>query len=255
MTNSSSSRLIRAYIVDDDPASVQVLRQQLEKNYSVEVVGTATNTDQALVEIDESQPDLLFLDVELPVMSGLEFCSVLQQCLKPTTKVVFYSAHERYLIDALRQSAFDYLLKPLDPAELSKVMTRYYEHRLSSLSSLSPATAVQRPQILVMSGVGEHVVLRAEDIVFFRFVAERRLWEVCCQDRATYTLRRKTTGEDILSYSPSFVQIHKRHIVNVSYIRVILENQCLLTAPLDDISELHISKNFRRDLLNAFYNL
>lgn len=66
-------------------------------------------------------------------------------------------------------------------------------------------------------------------------------------------LRRRTTSDVILSLSRDFVQIHKRYIVNIKFIRGIQDTQCLLNEPLDDVTELKISKNFRHELMNRFW--
>ena len=68
-------------------------------------------------------------------------------------------------------------------------------------------------------------------------------------------MRRRTTADIILNYSPSLVQIHKRYIVNIEHIKMIQESTCILDAPLSDVSELKISKNYRHSLMQAFYNL
>ena len=84
-------KLTKVFIIDDNQEAVTLLRHLLEKNYSVDVVGTASDAKTAADEVIKTEPDIIFLDIELPSMSGLEFCSLIRQDIKPETKVVFYT--------------------------------------------------------------------------------------------------------------------------------------------------------------------
>ena len=70
-----------------------------------------------------------------------------------------------------------------------------------------------------------------------------------------YLLRHRTTADVIINYSPCFVQIHKRFIVNINQIKMIQESTCILMEPMEHVNELHISKNYRAGLMKAFYSL
>ena len=248
-------QLIRAFIVDDDLNAMALLKRLLA-DYSVAIVGTAHDaTPETLNEICEHNPDLLFLDVELPSMLGLDFCLQLREQVSSDMKIVFYTGYDKYLLDALRREAFDYLLKPPSRDELSKIMTHYYENRLSNIQSLVGNTMASQPNIMVVSAEGDPVVLRLMEVAFFRFVSNLRAWEVVTIDNQCYQLRHRTTADVILAYSTSFIQIHKSYIVNIKQVRLINEQQVLLVPPLQDIDELRISKSYRPALMAAFYNL
>ena len=248
-------KLVKAFIVDDNLEAIEVLRRLLEENYSVSVVGTAHTAETAADRIISTEPDIIFLDVELPTMSGLEFCSLIHNEVKPETKVVFYTGHDKYMIEAIRRQAFDFLLKPATEKELNQIMTRYYEDKLSAI----PVTAAQHkshlPIILVVNTLNEHLTLRINDVGFFRYNPDRKLWEIVCTDRQTYVLRHRTTADVIMNYSADFVQINKRYIVNVEHIHKILDSTCILCEEQDDPHELRISKNYRRSFQDAFYAL
>ena len=247
-------KLTKVFIVDDNYEAVELLRHMLEHDYSVEIVGTAGDAEEAATKIAQSDPDLIFLDVELPTMSGLEFCTMIHNEQKPKTRVVFYTGYDKYMLDAIRRQAFDYLLKPPTRQELSQIMTRYYEDRLTSISPLAYAES-RLPHILVVNALSEHLSLRLADCAFFRYNQERKLWEAVCMNGETYMLRHRTTSEVILNYASDLVQIHKRYIVNVNNIKKIQDAVCILNEPLDSNRELKISKNFKQGLLSAFYSL
>jgi two-component system LytT family response regulator len=250
----NKKKLTRAFIVDDSHDAVELLRRMLESNYSVEVVGTAFDAEEAAAKIVNTDPDLIFLDVELPTMSGLEFCTMIRNELKPETKVVFYTGHDKYMLEAIRRQAFDYLLKPPTEQELSQIMTRYYENKLTGIPQSAHAEN-HLPLILVVNALNEHLTLRLSECAFFRYNQDRKLWEIVCKDNTSCILRHRTTSDIILNYSPDFVQIHKRYIVNINQIKMIQDNTCILAEPLEEIKELKISKNYRHDLMAAFYSM
>lgn len=250
-----NKRLVKVYIVDDDVNAAKLLIMQL-KNYSVEIVGQAQDaTEETKNEIVELEPDMVFLDVEMPSMSGLSFWSTIQPAVKPNMKVVFYTGYDKYMLEALRRQAFDFLLKPASQPELAQVMMRYYENKLSNIQAALPQSDDYQPSVMVVNALNEHTVLRFDDIAFFRFDCVRRIWEIITINNTTHQLRHRTTADTILAYSKKFVQIHKAYIVNVHQISKVLDNQCLLRPPLDDIKELRISKNYRHDFMAAFYSM
>ena len=236
-----NKQLVKVFIVDDNTEAVKVLKNMLESNYSVTVVGTAGDAETAADAIIKTEPDIIFLDIELPTMSGLEFCTLIRNDIKPETKIVFYTGHDQYMLEAIRRQAFDYLLKPPTEHDLSLLMARYYENKLASIPCLTRSEE-RLPIILVVNAMNEHVALNLSDIAFFRFNQERKIWEIVCCNNAVYT-------------SPDFVQIHKRYIVNINKIKMIQESLCILEEPLDDIRELKISKNYRQGFMAAFYSM
>ena len=250
----NKQQLIKAFIVDDNIEAVKVLKQMLENNYSVTVVGSAGDAETAADSIIKSEPDIIFLDIELPTMSGLDFCTLIRNDIKPETKIVFYTGHDKYMLDAIRRQAFDYLLKPPTEQDLSLLMARFYENKLASIPRFTK-TEEHLPIILVVNAMNEHMALNLADIAFFRFNQDRTIWEIVCIDNSVYTLRHRTTTNVILNYSSDFVQIHKRYIVNVNKIKMIQESICILEEPLDEIRELKISKNYRQAFMATFYSM
>ena len=250
----NKQQLVKVFIVDDSTEAVKVLQNMLENNYSVTVIGSAGDAETAADSIIKLEPDIIFLDIELPTMSGLDFCTLIRNDIKPETKIVFYTGHDKYMLEAIRRQAFDYLLKPPTEQDLSLLMARYYENKLASIPNISKAEE-RLPIILVVNAMNEHITLNLSDIAFFRFNQERKIWEIVCSNNTVYTLRHRTTTNVILNYSADFVQIHKRYIVNINKIKMIQESICILEEPLDENKELKISKNYRQSLMAAFYSM
>src|SRR5450432_247289 len=123
---------IRTIIIDDEPDSVKLLQLQLEQYCpQVEVVGSYTGTLKALAGIETLEPDLLFLDIEMPVMNGFE---MLEKLLHLNFSIVFVTAYNQFALKAFRFNALDFLVKPIDTRELIDAVAKA-EKRIRPTSS------------------------------------------------------------------------------------------------------------------------
>jgi len=116
---------ISAVIVDDEPLAIEGLRLRLENISDVVVIGEATDGDMAIKMCQELQPDVLFIDLKLPGLSGIEVVQVLQSDIMPL--VVFVSAYSEYALDAFELNAIDYVMKPANLGRIQKTMERIRE--------------------------------------------------------------------------------------------------------------------------------
>lgn len=113
--------MIRALIVDDEPLAREELIALLDEAGGVKVVGEAGNGKEALLKAKSLHPDVIFLDVDMPGLSGVDVSSLLSE---PRPLLVFVTAHQHYALDAFDEAALDYLLKPVDPERLARTMKR-----------------------------------------------------------------------------------------------------------------------------------
>ena len=112
----------KVIIVDDDDVALENLTFELSKDVRFSLEKTARNGKQAKKVITKVQPDLLFLDVEMPDMTGMELLKDIRDDVSWNMRVVFYTAYDKYMIQAIRESAFDYLLKPFGEQELKEIL-------------------------------------------------------------------------------------------------------------------------------------
>jgi two-component system, LytTR family, response regulator LytT len=117
---------IRALLVDDEAPARSELRYLLDTHPEVTVVGEASSAVEALGLARELAYDVVFLDVEMPGLTGVQAAPLVRERRDPPA-VVFVTAHERYAVDAFAVEAFDYLLKPVDPERLARVIERLQE--------------------------------------------------------------------------------------------------------------------------------
>lgn len=128
--------MIRAIIVDDEPLALDVMRSLLRAHNDVDVLGAYRSGSRALDAIHEFGPDLVFLDIQMPGMSGFELISKLQPEHMPA--VIFATAFDSFAVKAFDVHAVDYLLKPIDPARLAKSLQRVRQQPLSGVASERP---------------------------------------------------------------------------------------------------------------------
>ena len=96
------------------------------------------------------------------------------------------------------------------------------------------------------------VRLRPAEIGFFRYCSERKQWEVILNNQPPLVLRRGMTAEQITQYSSSFVQIHQSYIINIDYLMIIKDSKCMLYPPFDKVTELLVSRKYKKELQDRF---
>lgn len=244
----------RVVIVDDDDVSLENLDFSLRKDTRFQVEGVARNGKQGKKVITKVRPDLLFLDVEMPDMTGMELLQDIRDSISWNMKVVFYTAYDKYMIQAIRESAFDYLLKPFEEQDLQDILERFIRQKEAD-SRIVPyaGTPLHAGQtFIVFTPTNDMRALRPAEIGFFRYCSERKQWEVILSQQPPLVLRRGMTAEQIIQYSPCFVQIHQSYIINIDYLMIIKDSKCLLYPPFDKVDELFVSKKYKKELQDRF---
>jgi two-component system, LytTR family, response regulator len=218
-------RTLRALIVDDEPIARHILIEELESFPQIQVAGEAANGKQALLKVAELKPDLVFLDVQMPVMSGLEVIQNLQGTPPPV--VVIVTAFDQHAIRAFEAGAIDYLLKPVPASRLAASIARadkllaHPHGAAEELARLAAKTAPGNPspaRKIVGRKDREYHLLDADEVLAFQ--AERELvWIVTARQRllATQSLQMLDSrlGGD------RFRRVHRNAIVNVDHVRTI----------------------------------
>src|SRR6478609_5663889 len=119
--------MIKALIIDDESKARNLLKVTMEKNFPGEfVLETAQGSEEGMEKIGQFKPDLLFLDIEMPNMSGFDLLAASPNL---DCKVIFTTAYNQYAIRAIRYNALDYLLKPINPSELRDAVARFQKQQ------------------------------------------------------------------------------------------------------------------------------
>ena len=239
-----------ALIIDDDSTATSELRKGLAAHPEFTVAGAATTATAGERLLFRLRPDILFLDVELPDMQGVAFLNSIKERIDWRMSVVFYSMHSKYILSALRESAFDYLLKPFEQEELDGIITRYKEN----LGKTLQPTAQQTQQgnalknCFLAATVTGYRMIHVEEIGYFEHKGLRKQWHAYLASGESLCLKRGTSAETILGYSPAFIQISQSCIVNANCLAMIYGNECKLYPPFDKAEKLTISRNYLKKL-------
>ena len=245
-------------IVDDEPLALELLEKYVEATPFLRLQGSYGSALAVLEALRGCPVDLLFCDIQMPGLNGIE----LSRLLPAGTRVVFTTAFDTYAVEGFRVNAVDYLLKPIDKTELSKMLKRFVEkaeeQRMQpipfhvQLRSLLPLEQT----IIIPSPTNDLQFLRPENVGFFKYNSARKQWEAYLNNVSTpAAIRKNISAEQILESSPSFVQIHQSYIININYLIMIKDKKCVFYPPFDHIRDLQISKLYLKKLQDRFLML
>ncbi len=240
---------MRTVIADDEPIARNVLRDELAEIKDVVIVGEAENGQQALSQILDLQPDLVFLDLQMPAMGGLEVIASLKGGHLPI--VVIVTAYDEFAIKAFEAGAVDYLLKPVSAGRLQKTLERARAlsgKPLAIAENLAAIANTGGPQALFHAAnrkiVGrrgdEYMLLDFEEVLAFQANGEV-VWIVTANDRFTATQPLHVIEGRL--QNTQFQRVHRNALVNVNHVRKfnpISSQRWLLT--LTNGQELVVSK-------------
>lgn len=211
---------LTAILVDDESSSLQNLRQKLQEFApSLKVIAETQRPEEAILLIRRHKPDVVFLDIEMPRMSGFK---VLEEVRDMDFEVIFITAYNHYAIDAIRISAFDYLVKPVVLKELRNTMERLiHEYRGKSRErlellrqSLSDAkTQDQRIAITSSDGIE---LLAIRDII--RIESSSNYSRIVLAGGRSVVVPKLLKDFETMLRAYGFYRIHNSHLINLSFI-------------------------------------
>jgi two-component system, LytTR family, response regulator len=210
---------MNALIVDDEPVARAILREALEEAGGVTIVGEASNGEQALAQIRDLEPEVVFLDVQMPAPGGF---GIIENLRGRIPSVVFVTAYEEYALRAFEAGAIDYLLKPVRPERLREALARV---KRSRFDGRQPAEQVARvleaispgePRKLVGKAGSEYFLLDLSDVIALTADGEL-VWIHTRQ-------KRYLAGEPLVKIEQRlrgrpFLRIHRNALVNLDHVR------------------------------------
>ncbi len=197
---------IQCVIIDDEPLAIQVLQQHVEQVTDLEVVATFQNPMEAMTFLKETQVDLLFLDIQMPLLTGIDFLKSTH--IKP--KVIFTTAYRNYALESYELDVIDYLLKPISFSRFFKAINKY---RSLTGSTLQPTTPTQENVLndhLYVNSNKKHIKIEFSSILYVESLKD--------YIRIHTTAQAITTKDKISSFLEKlpahFIQTHRSYIVN-----------------------------------------
>ncbi len=259
------SNKLTAIVVDDEPLAIEGLILRLDKIPEINVIGHTSNGDDAIKMCQELCPDVIFLDLKMPGLNGIEVVQSMQNDILPM--VVFVSAHGEYALDAFELNAIDYVLKPANLGRLKKTVERILMRRDSSstdkekllhalekssgisiseleewLETDKPLPSAYQNELVIKTGDNQRIFLSVDKI---RWIDAAGDYMCIHENKETHVVRitmKKLEGK----LDPQiFTRIHKSTLVNVNYIKGMINqrnSECLIQ--LNEDVNLKVSRNY-----------
>lgn len=241
-----------AIILDDELKGAETLRTLIKENCpDVNVVSIETDSLNALVKIKECKPEILFLDIEMPKLSGFE---LLSELTNPLPKVIFITAYDQYAVQAFRHNAIDYLLKPVIVEELISSVNKVNERMRAEKALMEKGQTgdSKRNQNIKLS------VQCQREVIFIDTDAI-----ICLEADSNYTYIHLTDGKKITSAKTlkeyqdqlpvsNFYRIHKATLINMEHVERYVRGDNAYVI-MKDKSCLEISRRKKTDFLLYFY--
>lgn len=247
-----------AMIIDDTQTAIDELSAKLEKYAEVSIVATASNGTEGMEKLKKYKPELVFLDMEMPDMTGIDFLNRMRDETEHWCYVVIYTAYNDYVLPSFRNKAFDFLLKPVDDNELDTIMKRFFDDRQRGGRGPEEAPAVRRncDKLLFYTNAVDFRLVQVRDICVFGYDSEARVWTATAAgyDRPM-RLKRSVNKEVLLRLDDCFVQVSQKYIININYLLEVNDNICSFYPPFEGIDYVKVGRFYRRKLVNLYNSL
>jgi two-component system LytT family response regulator len=209
--------MLKCMLIDDEPLAVQLLADYIEKTDSVELAQSFTDPIQALHFVQENPVDLIFLDVQMPELTGIQLMKILKQ----RYPVILTTAYEQYALDGFEHNVVDYLLKPISYDRFFRAVQKVAQNRPAGPEAIEDAP---RDFIFVKS---EYRVVKIDlkDIFFLEGLSD--YVAIHLADRKILTLENMKHFEQILP-ADQFIRVHKSYLIAFSKIDFIERNRVVI---------------------------
>ncbi len=198
---------LRALIIDDEPAAIDVIRELCQQlTDDVQIEATASNGLEAMKAIIEHEPDFVFLDIDMPLMNGLE---VIEKLPQKKCKVIFTTGTAAYAFKAIKLDAVDYLLKPIDPAELLLAINK--------VRSLIHRSIPEKKMRLLIRKGPESISKPVEEIALF--YTENRVVYVIDKTGKKYLTDKNMNELEMELDATVFFRANRQYIINLNFIK------------------------------------
>jgi two-component system, LytTR family, response regulator len=248
--------MYRTVLIDDDQLARRGLRRILEQNFKeIEILGEADSVASGLSLINEVDPDLVFLDIEMPDGTGF---SLLEQLSGVNFKVVFTTSYSDYAITAFKYSAFDYIVKPVLIENVRSTVNRIKDipvlketDRIEVLKKNLNHADEQDPTI-ALPEINGFSIVKVNDII--RCEGERNYSRIYFRNGTSTLISRTLLDFDTLLVSHGFFRIHRSHLISLKNVNRYLKTDGGLVEMMDK-TQLPVSPKFKDELLNRLlYN-
>ena len=235
---------MKCVIIDDEPLAVELLEDFVQKVDSLELISTFNNAIDAISFINQNNVDLIFLDIQMPHFSGIDFLNTIEK--KPL--VIFTTAYSDYAVEGFNLGAVDYLVKPIPFHRFLKSVVRAQQivNPAAAVSSISENTLTPELEqdFMFVRAEYENVKMNFADILFIEGLKDYvKIYTT--DNKYTLTLISLIKLENLLS-SKGFSRIHRSYIINIKHVKSIQKNKVLISDKRIPISESYKNAFFAK---------
>jgi two-component system LytT family response regulator len=239
---------LSALVVDDEEKARMLLKKLLEETLFFKDIRLAQSVAAANIELSQFQPDIIFLDIKMPEKDGFAFINDFNQSFK-NSEIVFVTAFDQYAIKAIKNQAFDYLLKPVNRKELKQCIIRFMEHKKEiSFSNKSKTTAESKEKISrirVSTRTGTQFINPAT-ILYCK--AEGNYTTICTGIKQHLCSMNIGKIEDML-HGNEFIRIGRSYIINFEFITLLDRKESTITLVREgESASIKIPRQHLKDL-------
>ncbi len=227
---------LRCLIIDDEPLAHKVILEYAKEVPFIDIAGQCYLAAEALTVLNSEEIDLIFLDIQMPRLKGLE----LLRSLKKQPIVIITSAYEEYALESFELDVCDYLLKPFRLGRFLKAVNKAFElHQLKHIAKTPPPAPPEKARQLFIKVDKKHLQVDPAEIYYLESYGNYvKVW---LKDTFHLTPRTLSSFEEDLK-SPDFIRIHKSYLINRKYLDYVEGN----TLYLSNKQELPIGKTYRQ---------
>ena len=200
-------------IIDDEPIAIRVIKKHLSAFNSFEIIAVCNNALEAIPILSKEKVDLLFCDIQMPQITGVEFV----RSLANPPGVIFTTAYRDYAVDAFELQVIDYLLKPISFERFTKAINNYLEH-ITTQPKTEEEIKAEDPDFIFLKADKKHYKINLSDIQYFESLGDYVI--VITKDKKIVTKERLSNLANRLPLK-RFIQIHRSYIVSISKIESI----------------------------------
>lgn len=237
---------IKVIIIDDQLESINYLINLLEIYFidEIEILKSYTSTNDALKEISKLNPDVIFLDIEMPEMDGFEFKSLLPNDIN--SKVIIVTGQENYALKAIKSSVFDYILKPLTISDLRNCINKI---KLSMSKSAAQSELDSINNIIVVNRQDKTLFIEIDKIN--RIEASGSYTNIYFDENKISSTKNLNFYESILPNN-KFFRAHRSYLININFVKEVLKNEGEGVLVLKDNTKIELSRAKKDDFLRLF---
>jgi two-component system LytT family response regulator len=241
-------KTLKAVIIDDEAGGRNNLKILIENYFpQLEVVGLGEDVFSGLKCIQECQPDLVFLDIEMPQHNGFKLLELLPEADRP--EIIFTTAYDKYAIQAIRAEAADYLLKPINTKDLEQTLNRVISRSRSTVSPRDPELQLSAPNRLGIAHQEGYTFVQLDHIIYL--AADRSYTRVFLEEASPLMVARPLVDFEECLKDSGFFRPHRSYLVNLSKVEELLRREGGYLV-LSDQTQIPISRNKREEFLQLF---